>query len=246
MDTERLEKENKTSARMCGLMLVLAIVFVLLIFTTSRAVTATADDEERMAALEARVTALEEQIAALTGQKAIAPAETEDTATGTEGNTHAMTIGDPLLLGDGRTITVNDYETGTTFRYSPAGGFSTLSLSAKEGYRLLCLYVTVENNAPDDLNTARLLDTDLNVGADYTNRAQGSFYYLNNRGMYSGGLKSIPAGSKVSGCMLFAVPDDIDDSGERVMVQMRYGDAVYECLLRIGGQLRIEGETEAF
>lgn len=195
-----------------------------------------AEDTDRLAALEARIAALEEKMETIIGVE-------EEPAP----QTQSFAPGETFQLEAGKTLTVQKYDTGARFRYSPAGGFSTLTLSAKTGYRLLCLYVTVENDAADDLYTSRLLDTVLHYGADYTNKAQDSFFYLNARGMFAGGLKTVGPKSTVNGCLLFAVPDDIETSGERLAVAFHYGGTAYECELRESGtRVKVSGEAASF
>lgn len=238
--TEQGGKPRGKPARTIALVVTVALVLILLI---PALVPAETDDlEARIKALEARMDALEAQLEALPEQEGEAVAKGEDAEVGDQ----ALVLGEPLSLGDGRTVTITEYETGTSFRYSPAGGFSTLRLSAKSGYSLLCLYVTVDNQSPDSLNTARLLDTVLEYGDDYTNKAQDSFFYLTSRGVYAGGLKSISPGATVHGCLLFAVPEGIDESGEQVTVRMTYGNGVYECELRPAGARLELGEATSF
>lgn len=161
-----------------------------------------------------------------------------------ERETREFPMGEQLQLETGKSISVSEYDTGTRFKYSPAGGFSTLTLSSKSGYRLLCLYVNVRNDAKDNLYTERLLDTVLHLGESYSNKAQDSFFYLNPRGMFAGGLKSIGPKSSVRGCLLFAIPDDMETNGERMYVQFYYGDTIYECELRPAA-LSLEPQEEA-
>lgn len=193
--------------------------------------------EDRVRALEARVEALEAQIAALSGSgnpQAEAP------------EVHAFSMNEKLALSEGTSMTVTSFDTGVRFKYSPAGGISMLTLSAKSGYRLLCLYVTVDNQGPNDLHTAQLLNISVLIGKDYTNKAKDSLFYQNAQGVYSGGLKSIGPKTTISGCLLFAVPEDVDTSRDRIAVQMVYDDIIYECVLRPSGALLEPGEAEVF
>lgn len=207
-----------------------SIALVLLCAALVPALAMAETEEDRLTALETRVETLEAQVQAL--------------LTETEPSEEALSpfeIGEKCALDPGRSMTITAYETGTRFKYSPASGFSTLALSAKTGYRLLCLYVTVQNNAADDLYTATLLDTVLLYGGDYANKAQDSFFYRNSRGAFAGGLMSIRPQTQVEGCLLFAVPEDIDTSRQRIAVQFNYGDTIYECELR-GEGTRLESE----
>lgn len=234
-------KRNKRPFQTIGLLVTVALVLTLLI---PALVPAETDEiEERIKALEARMDALEAQLGAPSQQEGN---EADGVASTDEASNQTLVLGEALNLGDGRTVTMTKYETGESFRYSPAGGFSTLRLSAKSGYSLLCLYVTVENQSPDSLNTARLLDTVLEYGDEYTSKAQDSFFYLTNRGVYAGGLKSISPGTTVQGCLLFAVPENFEESGERAIVRMTYGDGMYECLLRTAGAKLELGEPTSF
>ena len=158
-----------------------------------------------------------------------------------------LQLEEPLPLEDGRTLTITGYETGNAFRYSLGNTFSsTRTLSAKEGYRLLCLYVSVDNASQDPLTASRLVDATLKYGADYTNDAQETFFYQGSRGVYVGGLRAINAGATVDGCLLFAVPEDVDPSREPMSVELRYGDRTYDCTLRDGGMALEATEPEAF
>lgn len=197
---------------------------------------ALADDmEARIAALEARIDALEAQLDTIADENE--PSIPEATA---------FSMGEALEFEPGKALTIREYDTGSKFKYSPMGGFSSLTLSAKSGYRLLCLYVTVTNDSQSDLYTAQLLDTTLFYGSSYTNQAQDSFFYQNARGVFTGGLKSIGPRTSVDGCFLFAVPDDVDTSRERIAVQVTCGDELYECVLRPGGALLEPGTAETF
>ncbi|MDL2319269.1 hypothetical protein LJC74_09420 [Eubacteriales bacterium OttesenSCG-928-A19] len=193
-------------------------------------------DSDRIADLEARVEALEARMDALL----------DDNRETGNGETEPLAIGAPLELEPGRSITLTSYDTGNRFKYSPAGGFSTLTLSAKTGYRLLCLFTTVNNESSQDLSTAQLLDATVCYGDDYTNKAQDSFFYRTSMGAYAGGLKSIGPNTSVEGCLLFAVPEDIDESRARISVQLVYDDTTYECVLRPGGARLEAGEPAAF
>lgn len=193
--------------------------------------------DERIAELEARIAELEAQLDALQPD-----GEAPDDAP----PVNALQLGETIELTPGTTVTFTEYSTGNRFRYSPAGGFSTLTLSAKSGYRLLCLFATVENGAQGDLATAQLLNVTVSCGKEYTSKAQDSFFYENALGMYAGGLKSIGPKTAVNGCLLFAVPEDIETSRERIAVQMVYGDVTYECVLRPAGALLEAGEATPF
>lgn len=185
-----------------------------------------ASEADRIEALEARVASLEAQLESIlsTNEGEIMLVE-------------PFAVDDQLTINGGHLITVTGFETGGRFRYSPANGFSTLSLSAKPGYRLLCLYVTIENAAEDDLYTGSLLDAVVSVGKEYSNKAQDSFFYVTSRGNFAGGLKAIGPGSSVEGCLLFAVPDDIESTGDQVSVRLTFGNTVYECVLKQAGAL---------
>ena len=193
------------------------------------------DMEARIAALEQRIDALEAQLDTFTEENE--PSIPEATA---------FTVGQPLELEANKTLTIREYDTGSKFKYSPMGGFSTLTLSAKSGYSLLFLYVTVDNASKDDFYTSQLLVSTLFYGGSYTNQAQDSFFYQNSRGVFAGGLKSIGPQTSVDGCLLFAVPDDIDTSRERLAVRINYGDEIFECELRSSGALLAPGTAETF
>lgn len=198
------------------------------------------EEDDRIAALEARIQALEEQLEALVSA-GTTQAEAEPQA-------QPFALEETLTLEAGKKLTLVGYETGTRFRYSPAGGLSSLSLSAKKGYRLLCLYVTVENESGGDLSTASLLDAVLTYGQEFANKAQDSFYYKMNHGGYAGGLKAIGPKTAVDGCLLFAVPEDVDTSSQRLAIQIQYNGQLYECELREAGLALVPpaGESTSF
>lgn len=180
------------------------------------------EEVDHVATLEARIAELEAQLKA---------AQMEVEAKKPDAPAQRFAVGEALTLPDHRTLTVTSYDISTRFRYSPAGGLSTLTLAAKKGYLLLCLYVTVSNQTADDLYTAQLLDVMLTYGEQYTNKAQDSFFYRNSRGVLAGGLKAIKPKATVEGCLLFAVPETVETEQKQVAVRLRYGDQVYECVL---------------
>lgn len=164
-----------------------------------------------------------------------------------EDNDEAYAVGDRMPLGQQHTLTVTSYETGDRFHYSPSGGLTMLTLRAKSGYSLLFLYVTVENDSHDELSTAKLLDTVLECSDGYTNKAQDSLFYQNNRGVFVGGLKSVGPKASVDGCMLFAVPEDAQDSREGIAVRFTYDDIEFACTLQQAGSLlERSGDQQAF
>lgn len=190
--------------------------------------------DARMDALEARIIALEAQLEAILAG---------DAQEATEHEAQPFGVGESLKIGDGCTITISSYETGTNFRYTPGNGMSALSITAKGGYRLLCVYMTIDNTGRQAVGTAKLVDSVLQYGREYTNKAQETFFYRNSKGAYASGLKTIGAGATVEGCLLFAVPDTVDVSGEQVAIRMAYGDTVYECVLRPAGSVLSPAEA---
>lgn len=206
---------------------------LLLLLTMLPTASLATSDEETIAALQARIDTLEAQIRALTEEDASGEDEESDADAAQAGD--ALPLGAPILLGEGRAFTVADYAIGTRFRYSPAGGISSLSISAKPGYSLLCLYVRVENNTGEDLYTSQLLDATLKCGASYTGQAQESFFYKTVRGVYAGSLKLIGAGMTVDGCLLFALPEDAETSQDKLSVRFSLANGCYEVLLREAG-----------
>lgn len=183
---------------------------------------ATGEEDDRIAALEARVAALEERLNALLST------DEEDA----EAPVQHFPLGSLVHLGDGRALTVTSFDTDVRFRYSPSGGLSTQALIAKTGYHLLMLNLSIANSANEALQTSRLVNATLYYGDSYKNQAQNTFFYLNSRGVYSGGMKDITPGSTVDGCLLFAVPSGIDFATDTVTVRLQYGNQLYECTLR--------------
>ncbi len=205
----------KTFAKYMGPIVVLALIISA--FTISGSA-----EDSRLEALEARVEALEQQIAELL-------AERDEV---TEPSAEPFHIGESLALGEGLTMTVNGYETGDRFRYYPSGGFSTTTLTAKAGYRLLCLYITVENNTGRDVYASSFLDAEVLHGRAYSSQARDTFFYLTGRGMYAGGLRTIGSNTSLEGCLLFAIPEAAETSTESIAVQFRYNGTLYACTLR--------------
>lgn len=185
------------------------------------------DWEAEIAEMQARMQALEAELEAL--------------RRGTDADDQVpesipFAVEETLSLGDGKTMAITGYDTGTRFRYSPSGGLSLLSLSAKSGYRLLCLYVSLENNTDTELLTAPLLNSQLAYGKTYTNKAQSSFFYRNRNG-FSSGLKAVGPKTTVEGCLLFAVPESMETSNNRIAVRFVIEDTYYECELRPAGTI---------
>lgn len=190
--------------------------------------------------LTARIKALEERVATLEARvEALAEGAQEESA---EAEAQRFAMGESLQIESGPAITIAAYETGTRFRYAPASGISALSITAKDGYRLLCVYITVDNTERCEVNTAQLLDSTVCYGKEYTNKAQETFFYRKN-GNYASGLKTIEPGATIEGCLLFAVPDTFDDSSESAVFRLSYGGNVYECVLRMTGSMPMATEA---
>ncbi len=179
-------------------------------------------EDSRLEALEARVETLEQQIAELLAER---DALAEPTAI-------PFAIGETLTFGEGLTMTVNGYETGDRFRYYPSGGFSTTTLTAKAGYRLLCLYITVDNKTGRDVYASSFLDAEVLHGRAYSSQARDTFFYLTGRGMYAGGLRTIANNVSLEGCLLFAIPEAAETSSESIAMQFKYNGSLYACTLR--------------
>lgn len=152
-------------------------------------------------------------------------------------------VGEPLALPNNVRLTITGYETGARFRYYPSGGFSSVSLMARQGYRLLCLLVTVDNGSSADLDVSDLLPITLAYGADYESAARDTFFYRTRSGAFSGGAIAIRAGSQVEGCLLFAIPSEAETSGRRIAVTLPYGDETYACELRPGTALLLMDDS---
>jgi len=153
-------------------------------------------------------------------------------------------IGEAFAFSGDVTITITGYETGSRFRYYPAGGFSSASLRARPGYELLCLYIEVDNRSVEDFRTAILLDMQLRHGTDYTAIPQNTFYYKTNSGGYAGGATAIRAGAQVEGCLLFALPVDARHSQRRIYVSFQVGEDAYLCELRPATGMLLEESDE--
>jgi len=143
-----------------------------------------------------------------------------------------LSLNEAIALGNGLSLTVNRYETSGRFQYYPAGGYLSSTLSAKDGYHLLCVYVRVENKGDGEVSVSRLLNAGVYCGAEYTAKAKDSLYYLTKQGVYAGGLKVISPRSAVEGCLLFSLPDRDVISDGRYILQMNFNDRVYEWALR--------------
>ncbi|MDR0896856.1 MAG: DUF4352 domain-containing protein [Oscillospiraceae bacterium] len=194
-------------------------------------------DAERIAALEARVAALEAQVAALLAQ-GVGEYEQAPTA-------QSIALGEALPLADGLMLTATEWQAADRFRYYPSGGQVSSTLSAKPGYRLLCLFVTITNQTQQDVSVDTLLNATLYAGRDEGLRAQNAFYYSMGRGAYAGGLRSIGPDTQVSGCILFAMPESAENSGGSLRVQFVYGDQVYAYTLRDAALQLVPDESAA-
>jgi hypothetical protein len=203
---------------------VIALALLLALLLPGAALGETETDAERIAALEARVAALEAQVASLLAQ-GVAEYEQAPTA-------QAMALGEALPLAEGLTLTASEWQAADRFRYYPAGGQVSSTLSAKAGYRLLCLFVTINNQTQQDVPVDTLLNATLYAGRDEGLRAQNAFYYRTNRGTYAGGLRTIGPGTQVSGYILFAMPESAEQSGGSLRVQFTYGEKAYAYTLR--------------
>jgi len=201
----------------------------------SSAEDANATLEARVLELEARVAELQAQVEALVAQQE----QQQDTPV-------PFSMNQPQPLGGALTVTITGYETGTRFRYYPAGGFSTSTLSARTGYRLLLLTLRVENTSGGDAYVSPLVSAQIAYGSDYTAAARDTFFYLASPGAYAGGLKTIGAQTAVDGCLLFAVPEGVDGSDEAIRVTFTVDGAQYACTLRAGSGLKASGEEAAF
>lgn len=133
---------------------------------------------------------------------------------------------------DGVRLTVTSYETRQKFRFSPSGGFSEVTVVAKPGYRLLFLYITVDNQTGADLHTAQVLDSMVRYGVEYAKEVQDTLLYQASEEKLSGGARKIGAGEKVEGCLLFVVPEEAEASAERIAIVFSGGQQVFECILR--------------
>lgn len=198
-----------------------AVALVLCLLMLPAAALASSEEAERMAELEARVAELEAQMETLLADQMLE----------TEMEIIPFEMGIALTLEEGRVLTVSSFENSSHFRYSPTNGFTVQSLSTSSGYQLLLLHVNVENNRDEALQVSKLVTATLFYGEDYTHQAHANFYYLNNRGSFSGGMRAINPQSTVDGCLLFALPDAQDDT-EPLSVQFTYNDTIYECKLR--------------
>ena len=182
--------------------------------------------DDRIAALESRVSELEAQLAQLLPPQTPPPSPAQ--ASGFD-------VGETLQLSDGLTITIKRYETGTRFRYYPAGGFFSSTLSARTGYQLVCVFIRIENNSSEDVSTSKLLDAALHCGVSFSTDARDSLFHLTNHGVYAAGLKVISRNSSVDACLLFALPNEAIASGEYLSMELVYHDTPYTCVLRESG-----------
>lgn len=205
--------------------------------------------EERVAELEARILELEARLEEMTrGGTTSEPPEPKAEFGGMDAPSAYTVVNGAVELGDRLTVTITGYEVKDRFKYYPAGGFSSVTLSAKEGYRLLCLYVTVDNQMDSAFGTSALLDARLVDTSGYTGSARDTFFHLNSQGVYAGGKVSIASRKTEEGCLLFAIPADTEHADTEITVELTYSDTVYTCVLREGNQsvLQTDGEAISF
>ncbi|MCL1796001.1 MAG: hypothetical protein FWG37_03820 [Clostridia bacterium] len=153
-------------------------------------------------------------------------------------------LGEAFALSGDVAITVTGYETGSRFRYYPAGGYSSASLRARPGYELCCLYITVDNRSDEDYKTAALLEISLHHGTDYSAMPQNTFYYRTNSGGFAGGATAIRASARVEGCLLFALPVEARRSQRRIYITFQDGEHTYLCELRPATGMLLEESNE--
>lgn len=197
--------------------------------------------DERIEALEARVAALEAQIRLLLETEAEPAQEPEKSIP-----SQVFELNGKIALEENLYLTVRGFESGDRFRYYPSGGIMTSTLSAKDGYRLLCVYVTVQNDQNVDFYTSTIMDITVSVPDGYSTLPRNTFFYLTNKGVYAGGLKSIGPRASVDGCLLFAIPEDADNTASLTLT-LTYGGTDYECALTassVGSLLPDVNESE--
>lgn len=195
--------------------------------------------EDRINALEARIRMLEEQLDQFLSEQA--PEEASEM--------ERYDPGDTVPLSSSLYMTIHETETGGRFQYYPAGGFSSTTLSAKRGYRLLCVYATVENTAATGADITALLNAELVYGNNggYTAPPRDSVFYINQRGDYAAGLTGVDSGAAADICLLFAIPEEAENSKERLSIRIQFGETQYECVVRDGFGVNIDlGEPADF
>lgn len=173
------------------------------------------------------------------------PVVSAEDASSAERTSVSCEIGDTIASTEGLSITFSGYDTGSRFRYYPAGGFSSASLVARGGYRLLCLYIEVDNGTGRDVMTSELLSMELRYGKSYTSQPQNTFFYRTKTGAFAGGARAIRSGAAVEGCLLFALPIEAEKSEDRIDVTWQAEGDTFECILRTGKKgLRVVDEEE--
>lgn len=143
-----------------------------------------------------------------------------------------------IILSDGLSLRIDRYEIGGTFRYSPVGGFSSVVLSAKEGYSLLCLYVSVKNETDARVDTIALQNMELLMDGVSAVKPHSSFFQTKQERQRFKPFQ-IKTQTVMEGYLLFVLPDDAMASGAQLTAALYYGDNRYSCLL-----LPEEPETE--
>lgn len=147
-----------------------------------------------------------------------------------------FTVGDTVIISTDQTVSINSVAFGEKFRYTSSGGFSTLTLCAKPGYRLVCAFITLQNGSDETIPAAKVLMATLQYGDDYTNKAQELLLYRNKHDAYAGGLKYIEPNTKWEVCLLFAVPEDAEKSDIPLSILFQFDQQSYECILRAGSE----------
>lgn len=189
---------------------------------------ALSDEADERQALKTRIEALDASLAGL------------QTPAASEANGGEMAlVSSEMKLNETLTLTVNHFVAGLRFRYYPSGGVISSTLSAKAGYALLALFVSVENTSAESVATADLLNAEIVYNNDDLCDARDSFYHLTSRGVYAGDLKYIPPKTLVEGCILFALPEEIaaEISMSQILLRITYKDTVVERTLQENGSL---------
>jgi hypothetical protein len=135
-----------------------------------------------------------------------------------------------IVISDSVTVLFYRYETGDSFWHSPAGGFSSVVLSAKEGYRLLCLYVGAESENGAGINTAALQNMELLVDGAPTATARSSFFQTRQERQTRNPFQTKNRVS-VEGYLVFALPDEALTPDTQLTVLFYYDENEYSCSL---------------
>ena len=149
----------------------------------------------------------------------------------TQKTLQTVNINREIVISDGLSVWIDRYEVCETFQYSPVGGFSSVILSAKEGYRLLCLYLRVENRTDEAVDMLALRNMDLFADGFPSVRACSSFFQTKQE-RHRVRPFQIKTHTILEGYLLYVLPEDALASDAQLTAALFYENNEYSCLLR--------------